>query len=104
MTPPDQPYGWHDLPGALVREVERRLGRAAADFHERHGGFTGGVRGVLTTHPLGGRAPAGQVDALLVALLGYWTRSAALDAPPPLRDRCERSRRATLAWPRTRWP
>ncbi|MEV3984664.1 phosphotransferase [Nonomuraea sp. NPDC049758] len=59
---------------------------------------------LLTAHPLGRRAPADQVDALLVVLLGYWTRSATAPAPPALRDRRERSRRATLAWLRTRWP
>ncbi|MEV5324754.1 hypothetical protein AB0K67_11400 [Nonomuraea sp. NPDC052634] len=61
---------------------------------------------VFTTHPLGRDAPPEQVDALLVALAGYWTRTAAQPGPahaPHLQDRREQSRRATLNWLRTRW-
>ncbi|MEV0614010.1 phosphotransferase [Nonomuraea sp. NPDC050404] len=61
---------------------------------------------VFTAHPLGRHAPPERVDALLVALAGYWTRTAALPGPahaPHLRERREYSRRATLGWLRTRW-
>ncbi|WP_127930984.1 hypothetical protein [Nonomuraea polychroma] len=59
---------------------------------------------VFTRHPLGGQAPPERVDALLVALLGYWTRTAAISAQEPhLRERREHSRRAALAWLRSRW-
>ncbi|GAA4988048.1 hypothetical protein HD597_007624 [Nonomuraea thailandensis] len=46
------------------------------------------------------------MDALLVALAGYWTRTAAVPGPPHaphLRERRERSRRATLGRLRSRW-
>ncbi|NUR82629.1 MAG: phosphotransferase [Nonomuraea sp.] len=61
---------------------------------------------VFAAHPLGRDARPEQVDALLVALLGYWTRTAAEPGPPhapSLRERRERSRRAALAWLRGRW-
>ncbi|MFC4005840.1 phosphotransferase [Nonomuraea purpurea] len=61
---------------------------------------------VFAAHPLGAHAPPERVDALLVALAGYWTRTAALPGPahaPHLRQRREHSRRATLAWLHTRW-
>ncbi|MEV1174936.1 phosphotransferase [Nonomuraea sp. NPDC049784] len=61
---------------------------------------------VFAGHPLGKRAVPEHVDALLVALLGYWTRTAAIPGPshaPHLRDRREHSRRATLAWLSSRW-
>ncbi|MFF0324418.1 phosphotransferase [Nonomuraea angiospora] len=61
---------------------------------------------VFAGHPLGRRAAPEGVDALLVALLGYWTRTAALPGPahaPHLRERREHSRRATLAWLSARW-
>ncbi|MGP3956920.1 phosphotransferase family protein [Nonomuraea sp. 3N208] len=59
---------------------------------------------VFTRHSLGGQAPGERVDALLVALLGYWTRTAAIPAHPShLRERREHSRRATLEWLRSRW-
>ncbi|NUW34798.1 phosphotransferase [Nonomuraea sp. SMC257] len=57
-------------------------------------------------HPLGRGAPPGAVDAFLVALADYWTRTAALPGPahaPHLRDRRERSRAATIGWLRRRW-
>ncbi|WP_214321924.1 phosphotransferase [Nonomuraea sediminis] len=49
---------------------------------------------IFTRHPLGAGAPAEAVDAMLVMLAGYWTRSARLDSP--VRARRERSRRAVL--------
>lgn len=58
---------------------------------------------VFTGHPLGAAAPTEAVDALLVALAGYWTRTAALPGPARLRGRQEHSRRATIGWLRTRW-
>ncbi|GAA1625634.1 hypothetical protein GCM10009733_022930 [Nonomuraea maheshkhaliensis] len=60
----------------------------------------------FTAHPLGRAADPARVDALLVALAGYWTRTAALPGPahaPHLQQRREHSRRATLSWLRTRW-
>ncbi|WP_433510897.1 hypothetical protein ACQP2T_44565 [Nonomuraea sp. CA-143628] len=46
------------------------------------------------------------MDALLVAFAGYWTRTSAQPGPahaPHLRERRERSRRATIGWLRGRW-
>ncbi|MEU8354907.1 phosphotransferase [Nonomuraea sp. NPDC048882] len=61
---------------------------------------------IFTAHPLGRAADPERVDALLVALAGYWTRTAALPGPahaPHLQQRREHSRRATLSWLRIRW-
>jgi hypothetical protein len=57
-------------------------------------------------HPLAAAAHAEALDALLVALLGYWTLEAQLPAHPfitGLRERQEASRRATRSWLRSRW-
>ncbi|MGW2159218.1 hypothetical protein [Nonomuraea sp. NPDC001699] len=82
MTPPDQPYTWDDVPGVLVREVERRLGRAAAGFQERHGGFTGGVRGVLTLTG-GGRVFVKAVPAASGHSADYRAEAVVAAALPP---------------------
>ncbi|WP_186404965.1 phosphotransferase [[Actinomadura] parvosata] len=61
---------------------------------------------IFSRHPLGTAAEPERVDAFLVALAGYWTRTAALPGPahaPHLRARRERSRRATIGWLRRRW-
>ncbi|MER6949681.1 hypothetical protein ABT294_37280 [Nonomuraea sp. NPDC000554] len=61
---------------------------------------------IFVAHPVGRDADPDRVDALLVALAGYWTRTAALPGPPHaphLRDRRERARGATTAWLAHRW-
>ncbi len=66
----------------------------------------GDADAVVRAHPLAAAARAEALDALLVALLGYWTLEAQLPAHPfitGLRERQDATRRATRAWLRRRW-